>query len=54
MRLPGFLRRLLTREVDVVWFSDGDVFVAGSEPSKPPNIARENMKARVWRWKRDA
>jgi len=49
-----FLLRLLTREVPLVYFSDGDVFDPRRHaiPAKPQGIVRENLTAREWRWKR--
>ena len=50
----NWLRRLLTREVTLIYFSDGDAFIEGRHtiPAKPPTIPAQRIKARVWRWKR--
>ena len=47
------VKHVLTREVEGVYFSDGDFFFGSmAVPEKPPGIVRERMTVRVWRWRR--
>jgi hypothetical protein len=48
-----FLRGLFTREIEAVYFSDGDVFVGGRHPipEKPEGIGRQMIRVREWRWR---
>jgi len=51
---PNTVKRLLTREVEAVHFSDGDMFFVGKKaiPEKPQGVVSERLRVRVWWWRR--